>query len=199
MNAVYTTFGVEGNTGSCFDQSIVKGEPQPQLQKWTKLYFSFVEIISSNGIYEIKPSDIQASEAYLDAASITEIQTFIESKLGFNPTQMAKMLGITRQSYYNHRKNLPISDSIVDSYNAAYEMVLEINERFPLAFKGMKSVLVGGKSLASWLSNSNWNSKDIFAAAQSVHEKMLKMPDLVKVRLSVEDQDNRANSITRRG
>jgi hypothetical protein len=199
MENVYTNFGVEGNTTSHFDQSIVKGETQPHFQKWKALVFSFVEIISSNGVYEVAPSDIHDSGAQLEVASITEMQNYIESKLSFNPTQMAKMLGITRQSYYNHRKHLPISESTINSYQAAYEMVREIDDRFPSAFRGMKSVLVGGKSLASWLSNSEWCREDILAFANSVHEKMVKLPDTDRTRLSSNTQNVRSKSITRRG
>mgnify|MGYP001138571411 CR=1 FL=1 len=199
MENVYTNFGVEGKTDSYFDQSIVKGETQPQFQKWKELVFSFVEIVSSNGVYEVTTSDISDSGKALGAASVTEIQDYIENKLGFNPTQMAKMLGITRQSYYNHRKQLPISDSATNSYQSAYEMVREIDDRFPSAFRGMKSVLVGGRSLASWLNNSEWNQEDIFKAAQTVHEKMLKVPDAKASKLSLDTQNIRSKSITRRG
>jgi hypothetical protein len=199
MDKIYTNFGVEGNNYSHFDQSIVKREAQPLFQKWKELAYSFVEIISSNGVYEVTSSDTSVSDALLEVASITEMQNFIESKLSFNPTQMAKMLGITRQSYYNHRKHLPISDSTINSYQAAYEMVREIDDRFPSAFRGMKSVLVGGKSLASWLSNSEWAREDILTVAQSVHEKMDKVPVTGRPRLSSNTQNVRSKSITRRG
>jgi hypothetical protein len=166
---------------------------------WFARESSGFNIESKNGVYSIIKGSNEPAIADMKALTINEIQDYIEDRLKFNPTQMAKMLGFSRQSYYNHKNQLTIvSEAAISSYKKAFSLIKAIEDKSPNAFDGIKTVLVGGKSLMAWLVEMETHREDIPKIAQTVHEKIANNVKTDTVTVVEETQTKRLINITRR-
>ena len=135
--------------------------------------------------------DLEQPAQPQEALSISEIQKHIESVLNFNSTQAAKMVGVSRATYYNHRNESQPSEGIVRLYNSAYETVNRISALYPDALQSIKRVLVNGKTLLSWMTTNKVDNEELVELAKVVHEKVQGQTHPEPKAISRETQDKR--------
>lgn len=136
-------------------------------------------------------ADLRDVNKAQEALSINEIQKHIESVLNFNSTQAAKMIGVSRATYYNHKNESQPSENIVLLYNSANETVNRIKNSYPDALKSIKRVLVNGKTLLSWMTTNKVENEQLVELARVVHEKVQGKTQIEPKAISRETQDKR--------
>lgn len=118
------------------------------------------------------------SEAQVEQTStddVTEVAQIIEqgkTVLGLNNVQLAKVVGVSRPSLYNHisGKEQPKS---MEGYTKLYALLSRINEEVNGDISsGIKSVLVDGKTLLNRLKFADFDENEFVSAAQIVAERM---------------------------
>lgn len=143
----------------------------------------------------------------LDAASVSgtdnstvtvsEMVQAIRNTLGLNTLQIAKLIGVSRASLYNHigDKEQPKSP---EKYQALYQTALSVQAAVPKGIaSGLKSVMVEGNTLLGHLKNSYEDSEKIALLAKAVSEKLSSRPESRK--LSIEEQKGRVHSVSTLG
>jgi hypothetical protein len=107
-----------------------------------------------------------------DVIEVAQIVDQAKTVLGLNNVQLAKVVGVSRPSLYNHisGKEQPKS---MEAYTKLYALLSRINEEVSGDISsGIKSVLVDGKTLLNRLTFSDFDEDKFVSAAQIVAERM---------------------------
>lgn len=123
-----------------------------------------IELIESfsNSIYTISHS----TENVISIKNVIELSKNI---LGITPSQLARILGISRATLYNHMNNQNLGK--IEEYLPLYEVCLEISEKYGTIAHGIKSVSINGSSLLRYLEKNGINKDYILYYAQKIHSK----------------------------
>jgi DNA-binding phage protein len=103
---------------------------------------------------------------------IAQIVERAKTVLGLNNVQLAKIVGVSRPSLYNHisGKEQPKS---MEGYTKLYTLLSRVDEEVGGNISsGIKSVLVDGKTLLSRLKFADFDEDDFIRAAQTVAKRM---------------------------
>lgn len=107
-----------------------------------------------------------------DATEVAQIVERAKTVLGLNNVQLAKIVGVSRPSLYNHisGKEQPKS---MEGYTKLYTLLSRIDEEVSGDISsGIKSVLVDGKTLLSRLKFADFDEDEFVGAAQTIAKRM---------------------------
>lgn len=131
------------------------------------------------------------------ALSVSEMVQEIRSIFGLNASQLARLVDVSRASYYNHvsGKERPIN---TDNYERLYRAAIAVKEVSSTGVSDvLKTVLVDGKTILSHLNDGYADYDNIAQIAQSA---IAKAPQRTQPEnISVEQQRVLAHSVSRAG
>lgn len=149
------------------------------LSKWRPLSTEQTE----NGyMFQDEISDVDNSN--VSVATTPELINKIREVFGINPTQLSKIVDVSRATIYNHMKSEAGAGS-VETYQELYHLAIKVEAKYGDVSGGLKSVLVEGKSLLKHLQRKNLSEEYLLAVVDQVVEKM---PVKQKTQLSYLDQ-----------
>lgn len=130
--------------------------------------------------------------------TIKEIVNKIRSVFGLNAIQVAKLIGVSRPSLYNHISNKEIPKDI-STYKAIYDLAIHVDQVTSSDLKrGLKTVLIDGKTLLAHLNHKPISEENIIHVAKQIDLKLLK-PQPERKGLSVSEQRMKSHSISKSG
>jgi len=158
-------------------------------------------LINIGGNYALAESDDTTLPRVLTlepTITIKEMVNKIRSVFGLNAIQVANLIGISRPSLYNHisEKEKPKS---ISAYKDIYDLSVAVEQETSGDLKrGLKTVLVNGKTLLAILTTKPLDRKNIISAAKQVD---MKLSDLTPetTDLSMLEQRIKSRSITTTG
>jgi len=153
---------------------------------------------SSSGEYQFVELYNKHSEYQNPTITAKEMVDKIRSVFGLNAVQVASLVGISRPSLYNHisEKETPKD---LDAYKKIYDLALRIETDVSDDLKrGLKTVLVEGKTLLQHLKQRPLDADRIIFIAKQVQSKLSTSERFVSD-LSTSEQRIRSRSITNAG
>ena len=112
-------------------------------------------------------------EVQSSALDVVDMVARIKGVFGLNGVQMAQAIRVSRPTLYNHLKGKECDQSFA-RYQELYALANEVDEHLGADIrKGLKSVLVDGKTLLSYLKEEVLD-----------HEKVLEVSYLIKTKLA---------------
>lgn len=141
----------------------------------------------------------QKLTAKSDLATLTvkEMVQKIKNTFGLNNVQIADIVRVSRPSLYNHIAGKEVPTSL-DSYQAFYDIAVQVEAKVGAPLKpGLKSILVNGKTLLTYLKERNMNPERIIYAAQEVSKKLAVSAGQTKIPAS--KQRETSHSFTKAG
>lgn len=133
----------------------------------------FINASETFGIQNIAVNSIPQSEpeVHKELVSIPEMIDKIEFVFGFNATQLAKILKISRASFYNHR-SVKEAPSNYETYEKWYRLADSIFKIGNASIKtSIKTVLINGKTLYELISTEEISDEKIYEYAIKIIEK----------------------------
>lgn len=104
-------------------------------------------------------------------ATTPDLINKIKDVFGLNPTQLSKIVDVSRATIYNHMK-LETGTGSVETYQGLYKLALTVEAKHGNISNGLKSVLVNGKSLLKHLQRKDLDNEYLLAVIDQVVEKM---------------------------
>jgi len=153
---------------------------------------------SSRGEYEFVESYSKNSEYQNSTITVKEMVDKIRSVFGLNAVQVASLVGISRPSLYNHisEKENPKD---LNAYKKIYDLALRIETEVSDDLKrGLKTVLVEGKTLLQHLKQRPLDADRIIFVAKQVQSK-LSTSEKSASNLSTSEQRIKSRTITKAG
>jgi len=152
------------------------------------------EAIASDG-----ETEVVLSEQQNEALDVADMVARVKVVFGLNGVQMAQAVRISRPSLYNHLKGMDCDQSI-ERYNVLYSLANEVSELVCMDIRrGLKSVLVDGKTLLSYLKEEELNREKILEVSQLIAQKISGAPKLPSEEMNAKDQIHSSRSISRIG
>lgn len=107
-------------------------------------------------------------------ATINDMVEKVKAVFGVNSVQISKILGISRPSLYNHisGKESPVS---IDTYRRLYDIAVSVEQDKEISSeinKYVRSVLVDGETLLSYLENRGSDAEIILNVSRKISEKI---------------------------
>lgn len=141
--------------------------------------------------YAIAPNDMTA------VVSIEDMVKSIQVIFGLNALQVARLVGVSRASLYNHMKINPPKE--LEKYSQLYQAAIAVRQRLPNGVgKGLKSVVVDGKTLLEHLKADYSEPNRLAELAVRVHEKLIANAEAPRT-LSIEERRARTHAQTLQG
>jgi len=131
-------------------------------------------IIGSNEGYQLNTTqDLTISEVEIDAVmSIKDIVDKARDVFGLSAIQVASLVGVSRPSLYNHMSSKEMPKDI-SAYNDLYTLALAVESEININLKkGLKNVLVDGRTLLDYLKSKPIDHQEIIRVAKQVANKL---------------------------
>lgn len=132
------------------------------------------------------------------ASTILDMVQKIKKVFGLNNVQVAQVVGISRPTLYNHLngKEDPIS---IENYKEIHNIACFVEKEIGCDLKrGLKSVLVEGKTLLGYLKEETIDQEQILKVAQQIKNKLDNTPAL-NSNLNIKNQIRTSRAISRAG
>lgn len=138
---------------------------------------NYKDVVVDNGRYSFKSAQAELSQSSgertaMTAISISDMVTEIKSLFGLNNVQVAQVIGVSRPTLYNHLsgKETPLS---LERYERMYEVARLVRSNIQVDIKrGLKSVLVEGRTLLSYLKEDHLDPDSILTVASLIARKL---------------------------
>lgn len=135
-------------------------------------------IENNNGQYYfsmVADQPVALPDSILEGGNTVEVKDMVElikEVFGLNHVQIASIVGVSRPSLYNHI-NGKETPKDMEGYTALFDVAKNIKNRTNSSLKhGLKSVLVEGRTLFSYLKDNKFESSKILDVALEVSEKI---------------------------
>lgn len=194
--------GVDENYTNGYDVSVLYEEDHSSVYPDVSLSangYSFnpatdFEAASSNSLAQSRVAPQAQS-----ALNVNDMVARVKEVFGLNGVQMAQAVRISRPSLYNHLKGMDCDQSI-ERYTALYTLSNEVSDLVDTDIrKGLKSVLVEGKTLLSYLKEEDLNREKVLEVSKLIAQKISDAPQLSSEGMSAKDQIRSSRSISRLG
>lgn len=141
-----------------------------------------------NNQYALSP--LQKIEQEAECVTVSDMIKEITSVFGVNLSQLARILGISRATVYNHMNSDDAANRI-DDYSELFHLSLIVHERYGNVSNCLKAVLVDGDTLLRHLENNYKDTDAILRVIEHIHNKV---PEKVYKEMSASEQ-KRSNFI----
>ena len=133
----------------------------------------------SGNVYQFSPLSLLSEEPvendfdeFKEVVSINDMVSKVRGVFGLNNVQIAQVLGISRPSLYNHIKVKELPQSI-ETYDELYSLAVDVEKDVGRDIrKGLKTVLVEGKTLLSYLKADRIDKEKVLEVCHLVAEKL---------------------------
>jgi hypothetical protein len=133
------------------------------------------------------------------ALDVADIVTRVRQVFGLNAVQMSQAVRISRPTLYNHLKGNDCEQSLA-RYQELYRLANTVNKQLDTDIrKGLKSVLVDGKTLLSYLKEEKLDHSKILEVSTLIANKLANQPNSAKEGMSAKDQIRSSRSISNFG
>jgi len=130
------------------------------------------------------------------ALDVTDIVARVRQVFGLNAVQMSQVVRVSRPTLYNHLKGKDCDQSL-SRYQELYALANHVDELLGVDIrKGLKSVLVDGKTLLSNLKEEKLDHKKILEVSHLIANKLASSTDNG---ISVKDQIRSSRSVSHFG
>lgn len=173
MMVDYADIGIPEPTSSTFYEVVALKDGKNQgyndlqsLSMWLPLATKQAE--EGYGLLE---STLEVNSLEAEVGTTPDLINKIKDIFGLNPTQLSKIVDVSRATIYNHMK-LEIGTGSVETYQDLYQLALTVEAKHGSISNGLKSVLVNGKSLLKHLQRKDLDNEYLLAVVDQVVEKM---------------------------
>lgn len=140
-------------------------------------------------------SDVVA-EVQSSALDVVDMVARIKGVFGLNGVQMAQAIRVSRPTLYNHLKGKECDQSFA-RYQELYALANEVDEYLGADIrKGLKSVLVDGKTLLSYLKEEVLDHEEVLEVSYLIKTKLA---NSARERISTVDQIRSSRSVSHFG
>ena len=140
-----------------------------------------------------------ATEEEHTALDVVDIVARVREVFGLNAVQMSQALRVSRPTLYNHLKGKECDQSL-SRYQELYVLANEVDEQLNIDIrKGLKSVLVDGKTLLSYLKEEELDRRKVLEVSSLIASKLANSPNSTKEKMPANEQIRSSRSVSHFG
>lgn len=150
---------------------------------------------------DIAPEDdlSNATEEQNAVVDVSDMFARVKEIFGLNAVQMSQAARVSRPTLYNHLKGKDCDQSLV-RYQELYTLANEVSRQLEVDIrKGLKSVLVDGKTLLSYLKEEELDHDKILEVSHSIANKLANSSSSTKEVMSAKHQIRSSRSVSNFG
>lgn len=145
-------------------------------------------LTKDDGIYSlVKPQKVDKADIEQPAISIDDAVSILKRGLGLPVSVVAEIAGVSRATLYNHMSLAnDVSSSFEVQYKKVFELAIYLNKNDLSLGKGLKSILIDGKTMLNHLKNKELDSNQLIVYIDQLSDKLSNVKPAKK--FSAEDE-----------